>query len=77
MFLGNYTGGELLLEDGRVFSEPGVWHRYDGGRLMHWNNPITSGEKYNVIAHCRAEPYNMYTARRPQDDAQDDPTMIR
>ncbi len=35
MFLGEYEGGgTLLLEDGRRFEERGVWHKYDGARLL-------------------------------------------
>ena len=34
MFLGDFQGGALLLEDGRRFEERGVWHRYDGSRLL-------------------------------------------
>ena len=51
MFLGDFQGGALLLEDGRRFEERGVWHRYDGSRLLHWNEEITAGVKYSVIAH--------------------------
>ena len=48
------------MADGRVFWERGVWDRYDGGRLTHWNNKITSGTKYSIIAHQREEAYRMY-----------------
>ena len=50
MFLGDFTGGELLLETGEVFSEKGVWHRYSGSDVLHWNLPHV-GEKFSVIAH--------------------------
>ena len=60
MFLGEYTGGELCLEDGRVFSERGVWHKYDGSKTTHWNNKITSGTKYSIIVHRREVAYRMY-----------------
>ena len=63
MFLGDYQGGELCTEDGQVFSERGVWHRYDGTTKLHWNNEIRSGTKYSVIAHCRADPYKMYNKK--------------
>ena len=51
MFLGQYEGGALLLEDGQRLEERGVWHRYDGARLLHWNEDITAGVKYSVVAH--------------------------
>ncbi len=35
MFLGDFEGGALLLEDGRRVEERGLWHRYDGSRLLH------------------------------------------
>ena len=49
IFFGTYEGGELCLEDGRVLSERGVWHRFDGSRLLHWNLPHT-GDKWSVVA---------------------------
>ena len=27
------------------------WHGYDGSRIEHWNEQITSGLKYAVVAH--------------------------
>ena len=30
MFLRDYKGGALILDDGRRFEKRGVWHRYDG-----------------------------------------------
>ena len=50
MFLGDFTGGELLLETGEVFSEKGVWHRYSGSDVLHWNQPHV-GEKFSIIVH--------------------------
>ena len=47
--LGDFEGGALLLEDGRCVEEQGVWHRYDGSRLLHWNEEITAGVKYSVM----------------------------
>ncbi len=51
MFLGDFEGGALLLEDGRRFEKRGMWHRYDGRALLHWNEDITARTKYSVIAH--------------------------
>jgi len=50
MFLGDFTGGELLLETGEVYSEKGVWHRYSGSDVLHWNLPHV-GEKFSIIVH--------------------------
>ena len=46
-----YTGGELCLEDDTVLSERNTWHRFDGKRLLHWNNPVTSGVKWSLVAY--------------------------
>ena len=51
MFLGDFKGGALLTENGDRYEERGVWHRYDGARVKHWNEPTTSGTKYSVIIH--------------------------
>ena len=71
MFLGDFEGGALLLEDGRRIEERGVWHGYDGTRLLHWNEEVTGGTKFSVIAHnntTRPLAYP-YKKRREQQDA--------
>ena len=50
MFLGEFEGGELVMETGEVYNERRVWHRYDGARVTHWNTEHV-GDKYSVIAH--------------------------
>jgi hypothetical protein len=50
MFLGDFEGGELVLETGEVYKDKRVWHRYDGARVTHWNTEH-SGDKYSVIVH--------------------------
>jgi len=50
MFLGDFEGGELVMETGEVYSDKRVWHRYDGARVTHWNTEH-SGDKYSVIVH--------------------------
>ena len=47
-FFGQYVGGELCIEDGRAFSERGVWHRFDGSKLLRWNLP-REGDKWSVV----------------------------
>ena len=49
LYLGDFTGGELVLEDGTVLSETRVWHRFNGKELLHWNLPH-KGTKYSIIA---------------------------
>ena len=55
LFLGDFTGGELLAEDGSIISEKRVWHRFDSARLLHWNAPHR-GTKYSVIAANNQRP---------------------
>lgn len=54
LFLGDFSGGALVFEDGRRIEESGVWHEFDG-QLEHWNEPI-AGEKYSVVLYRRAKP---------------------
>ena len=51
LFLGNFEGGALVLADGRQFGDHRVWHGYGGAQIEHWNEPITRGLKYAVVAH--------------------------
>ena len=55
MYLGDFEGGALLLEDGRRFEERGVWHRYNGKNVLHWNEEITAGIKCAVVIHNNAK----------------------
>ena len=64
MFLGDYKGGALVLDDGRRFEERGVWHRYDGRAHLHWNEEITSGVKYSVIAHNNSSRPLVYPSQK-------------
>jgi hypothetical protein len=50
MFLGEFEGGELVMETGEVYRGTRVWHRYDGARVTHWNTEHC-GDKYSVIVH--------------------------
>ena len=52
-FLGDYEGGALCLEDGRRFNERRQWFTFDGAKVSHWNEPITAGRKYSVIAYTQ------------------------
>ena len=55
LFLGDFEGGDLVLADGRRFSKRRVWHGYDGAQIEHWNEPITGGLGYAVVAHNKEE----------------------
>ena len=35
IMFGDFVGGALVLDDGRVFSEKRVWHEYDGAAVRH------------------------------------------
>ena len=50
MLLGDFEGGWLFTETGEVYRDKGVWRRYDGARLTHWNTEHV-GDKYSVIVH--------------------------
>ena len=53
-FFGDYTsGGDLVLEDGRIFpgEEKAFFHGpFLGKSLTHWNIPHQGGTKYSVVA---------------------------
>ena len=52
LFLGDFEGGELCLEGGGVHKETNVWFSFDPQEL-HWNQPITAGTKWALVAHNR------------------------
>ena len=52
-FLGDFEGGALCLEDGRVFNEKRQWFTLHGAEISHWNTPITSGRKYSVVCYTQ------------------------
>ena len=59
LFLGEFTGGALVFENGERFEERGVWQGpCYGAEVTHWNEPITAGTKYSVIAYSRAKMAN-------------------
>jgi hypothetical protein len=49
LWLGCYTGGELLFDDGTGLSEKYVWHKINGINY-HWNNPH-EGLKYGIVLY--------------------------
>ena len=53
LFLGDFTGGALLFEDGTRIEEKYKWHKIDGS-IPHWNEPH-EGTKYSIILY-RSKP---------------------
>jgi hypothetical protein len=45
---GNYTGGELIVE-GEVLDAYRKLRIMNGSKQLHWNKPITSGNKYSLV----------------------------
>ena len=54
LFMGNYTGGALVFEDGTRLEEKYKWHRIDGS-IPHWNEPH-EGTKYSIILY-KSKPF--------------------
>ena len=54
LFLGNFTGGALVFDDGTRFEEKYIWHKMDG-TIPHWNEPH-EGTKYSIILY-RSKPF--------------------
>ena len=52
LWLGEFSGGALLFEDGTRFDEKYKWHKIDG-RIPHWNEPH-EGTKYGIVLYKRA-----------------------
>ena len=47
--------GALCLEDGRIFSEKGIWHGpFRGDLLTHWVTPHQTGERFSCVVFCAA-----------------------
>ena len=74
LFLGEFTGGSLVLEDGRCFDRTREWFGYDGSAILHWNTPIASGVKYAIVAHntkTKPEAFPYRKGRKSKDVAQE------
>ena len=76
LWLGDYTGGELLFDDGTVLSDKHVWHKIDG-RNYHWNNPH-EGLKYGVVLYRQKAKYSkqqqMVMARKKKQEQEQEHT---
>ena len=71
LFLGDYSGGTLCLEDGRRIDKRRCWHFYRGSELEHWNEPHT-GDKYSVIASFNDRPIWWGAAASAEESGQQD-----
>ena len=61
-----------MLADGRRFSDRRVWHGYDGAQIEHWNEPITRGVKYAVVAHnTKTKPEAFPYRKTKREDGRD------
>ena len=59
LFLGAFEGGALCFETGERYDQRGVWQGpCYGAEATHWNEPITAGTKYSVIAYSRVNMAN-------------------
>lgn len=67
MFLGDFEGGALLTENGDRYERRRVWHRYDGAKVLHWNEAITGGLKYAVVAHNNAKRPMVFPPRQRKE----------
>ena len=51
MWLGDFTGGALLFDDGTREEGKGVWHKING-HIHHCNEPH-EGNKYGMVLYRR------------------------
>ena len=49
LWLGDFTGGALLFDDGTRIEDKYKWHKING-QIHHWNEPH-DGTKYSVIIY--------------------------
>lgn len=61
LFLGDFTGGALVFDDGCRIEDKGMWHEFDG-RVEHWNEPF-QGEKYSIVLYRRLRPLRRINRR--------------
>ena len=51
LFLGDFKGGALRWKGGS-FSKKRTWFGpFDGRAIRHWNEPITKGTKFSIVAY--------------------------
>ena len=67
MWLGDFTGGALHFDDGKIVEGPREWHKING-HVHHWNSPH-EGEKYSIVIYKgtrRAKTKNLVAERQRQ-----------
>ena len=68
LWLGDFTGGALVFENGLTIEEKYKWHQIDG-RTHHWNEPH-EGTKYAIIIYksngAQTKSSHMTNKRWPQ-----------
>ena len=52
LWLGDFTGGALLFDDGTRVEGKGVWHKING-HIYHWNEPHEGSPKYSLVLYRR------------------------
>ena len=55
LWLGDFSGGALLFEDGTRIDEKYKWHKING-RIPHWNEPH-EGTKYAIVLYKRGSKH--------------------
>ena len=73
LWLGDYTGGALLFDDGTKLDEKYVWHKING-QHYHWNEPH-EGLKYGIVLYKQKAKYSkqeqMMRARARRQEQQE------
>ena len=60
LMFGDFEGGALLIDEPeglRRIEEKDTWYIFHGQRDFHWNEPITSGDKYSLVCFARKPPH--------------------
>ena len=59
LWLGDFTGGALVFDDGTRIEGKREWHKIDGHKY-HWNEPH-EGTKYSIVLYkSNREPRNVW-----------------
>ena len=76
MWMGDFTGGALVFDDGTRVRGKRVWHKIDGHKY-HWNEPH-EGTKYTIVLYKGTrEPRTRWLnkarhAKRTKPEAEDE-----
>ena len=67
LWLGDFTGGALHFDDGKIVEGPREWHKING-HIHHWNLPHV-GNKYSIVIYKgtrKAKTKNLVAGRQRQ-----------